>query len=103
MEMMEISDLIQTKTQSEADIKCDVCLWDDDCENDEICICEMCQVAVHQTCYGSEIYENLPKDDWFCHRCTAIMQGELTEPPKCELCPRYEGAMKKTNIGWVHL
>lgn len=31
----------------EENIKCDVCLWDDDCENDEIVICDMCLAATH--------------------------------------------------------
>ena len=44
----------------ENNIKCDVCQWEDDCEGDEIVICEMCIAATHQTCYGSEIYDRLP-------------------------------------------
>ena len=45
----------------------------DDFEGDEIVICELCQVGVHQTCYGSELvsdgFSTLIEEDWYCAGC----------------------------------
>ena len=56
---------------------CDVCLsGDTECydEDDQfvsemIVLCELCNVAVHQTCYGRELNDGVPKDEWYCNRC----------------------------------
>ena len=57
------------KNEFNENILCDVCLDDEDDENDEIVICDLCLCAVHQTCYGSELLKSVPKGDWFCARC----------------------------------
>ena len=41
-------------------VKCDVCMDDDDNEGDEIVICDGCNMAVHQSCYGRDILHQLP-------------------------------------------
>ena len=47
---------IRIEENSDEDkIACDVCQYLDDYEEDEIVICGLCNVAVHQTCYGSEL------------------------------------------------
>ena len=50
-------------------VVCDVCLEDDDDDGNEILICELCLVGVHQKCYGSELLEAIPQGDWYCARC----------------------------------
>lgn len=48
---------------NDEDIECDICL-DDFCDeenHDDLVICDFCNVAVHQSCYGHEILRNFPK------------------------------------------
>lgn len=52
---------------------CDVCLDDDDDDNNDIVICDLCQVAVHQTCYGGELLEGVPEGNWYCARCKDLI------------------------------
>lgn len=42
---------------------CDICLGNDDNEGDEIVMCDGCNVAVHQSCYGREINKILPDEN----------------------------------------
>ena len=48
--------------------RCDICLGNDDNEGDEIVMCDGCNVAVHQSCYGRDINIDLPMEgkDWLC-------------------------------------
>ena len=57
---------------------CDVCLGEDDAENDEIVICDICFVGVHQTCYGGKIKDSLPKEDepFYCERCEYLLKNK---------------------------
>ena len=73
-------------------------------------ICEKCNVAVHQSCYGHNLLAECPEGDWYCERCTALMEQEkiqngLCDPKMfaCVLCSDLKGIIVKTNIGWVHL
>ena len=64
---------IKDNDQDEA-IVCDICLDGDEQEADDvtfdkIVICENCNVAVHQSCYGREIQIEVPVDEWYCCRC----------------------------------
>ena len=43
--------------------KCDVCLGEDDDEGDEIVMCDQCNVAVHQKCYGRDIKDGVPDEN----------------------------------------
>ena len=63
--------LWMTENDDDKEGKCDICQDDDDNEGDEIVICDGCNVAVHQTCYGRDIFNKLPDsdDEWFCQRC----------------------------------
>ena len=47
--------IVVAENADEEKIACDVCRYLDDYEDDEIVICGLCQVAVHQTCYGGEL------------------------------------------------
>ena len=58
-------------------------------------------------CYG--IIE-VPEGEWYCAKCTEViarsakMNGadsvmDITDPPRCELCPFGHGALKRTENG----
>lgn len=95
------------ENQNNDAIVCDVCLEDDDYENDEIVICELCNAATHQTCYGGEIFDRLPLPDqpWFCARCQVLLGNKLKcNEIKCVMCPDLKGIMKPIgNNQWAHV
>jgi len=59
-----------------------------------IVFCGLCNVPVHQSCYG---IEQLPDEDWICYNCLifGLKRGLMIS---CVLCPKKGGAMKPTNI-----
>eukprot|EP00820_Chromera_velia_P009881 Cvel_21481.t1-p1 / transcript=Cvel_21481.t1 / gene=Cvel_21481 / organism=Chromera_velia_CCMP2878 / gene_product=Protein Jade-3, putative / transcript_product=Protein Jade-3, putative / location=Cvel_scaffold2017:33276-34631(+) / protein_length=205 / sequence_SO=supercontig / SO=protein_coding / is_pseudo=false len=72
-------------------IRCDVCYTYDQPEDDAVVICEGCDVAVHQTCYG---VKEVPEGDWFCRYCEAQRKNaETAGERKCVFCPRKSGAL----------
>jgi hypothetical protein len=100
----------EAKNEVDEDIMCDVCMDDyaDEDENgDIIVICDFCNSAVHQSCYGKEIKNCFPKDkDWFCQRCVFLMQTPASIVPdtKCYFCNDLKGIMVKTNqCGFAHI
>ena len=89
------------KNKTEENIVCDVCLDGDDDEGDEILICDLCQTAVHQTCYGGELLDSIPQGNWYCARCQELInnpQKKCTEI-QCMFCPKIDGIMKSVTIG----
>ena len=93
-------------------IVCDVCLDDEDDDNNEIVLCDLCLVAVHQVCYGSELLGCVPEGNWYCARCRDL----LAEPKKkcteikCVFCPKIDGVIKPISLGkdgkqkmWAHV
>ncbi|KAK2973586.1 hypothetical protein RJ640_023236 [Escallonia rubra] len=82
--------------------RCAVCRWVEDWDYNKIIICNRCQIAVHQECYGARHVQDFTS--WVCRSC---------ETPKierdCCLCPvaifLLGGAMKPTDIEplWVHV
>ena len=84
------------QNNNEDDIICDVCLDDDDDENNEIVICDLCLVATHQSCYGSELLQSVPQGSWYCARCRDLLanRSKPCTEIQCILCPKIDGVMK---------
>ena len=45
----------EEKNDDEDKVICDVCLWEFDEKDDLLVICEGCNSAVHQSCYGGNL------------------------------------------------
>ncbi|XP_019851070.1 PREDICTED: protein AF-10-like [Amphimedon queenslandica] len=57
-----------------------------------------CGIIVHQACYG---IVSVPSGVWFCRKCES---QERAARVKCELCPKKDGALKRTDTGsWAHV
>ncbi|XAR53960.1 Histone-lysine N-methyltransferase [Bertholletia excelsa] len=78
--------------------RCAICRWVEDWDYNKIIICNRCQIAVHQECYGAN--NVLDFTSWVCRACeTPDVERE------CCLCPVKGGALKPTNVEnlWVHV
>ncbi|XWS46228.1 hypothetical protein CRYUN_Cryun14cG0046500 [Craigia yunnanensis] len=78
--------------------RCAVCRWVEDWDYNKIIICNRCQIAVHQECYGASDVQDLTS--WVCRACeTPDIERE------CCLCPVKGGALKPTDVEslWIHV
>ncbi|XP_042485997.1 histone-lysine N-methyltransferase ATX4-like [Macadamia integrifolia] len=78
--------------------RCAVCRWVEDWDYNKIIICNRCQIAVHQECYGARNVRDFTS--WVCRACeTPDIKRE------CCLCPVKGGALKPSDVDelWVHV
>lgn len=62
-------------------------------------MCDGCDIAVHQDCYG---IVHIPEGPWLCRKCYLGSEPSA----RCSLCPWPEGALKQTTDAkrpWAHL
>lgn len=97
------------QNDNDEDIQCDVCLESYAEEGNEIVLCDLCNVATHQSCYGSELLKGVPVGQWFCQRCS-VLKADVSlkyDEIKCFLCPDVDGLIKRVSCGnftniWAH-
>jgi len=70
-------------TVDDDDNVCDICLNDMEYADekghryDKLVYCSLCEHVMHQRCYGSQLYKEIPKEDFFCQRCEHLMSHGL--------------------------
>ncbi|XP_073022237.1 histone-lysine N-methyltransferase ATX3-like isoform X1 [Primulina eburnea] len=93
--LKEIYNPVHAKWTTE---RCAICRWVEDWDYNKMIICNRCQIAVHQECYGARNTQDFAS--WVCRACETAEIGR-----ECCLCPVKGGALKPTDIDplWVHV
>ncbi|MCO5561749.1 hypothetical protein L7F22_015372 [Adiantum nelumboides] len=78
--------------------RCAVCRWVEDYDYNQMLVCNRCQIAVHEECYGVRAAEI--GGSFVCRRCE-----DPEKSRECCLCPVQGGALKPSVIPdlWVHV
>ena len=85
----------QDEEDENDDIVCYVC-GDGEYEDDNMILyCSLCNMTVHQKCYGIPA---VPDGDWICHLCKVFNDENVTKNMECILCSKLGGAMKPCTL-----
>jgi len=102
MDSFEQESYFQSQTNgghvlADEDAICCICL-DGECHsNNVILFCDLCNLAIHQECYG---VPHIPDGPWVCRRCLYSPSRAVS----CCLCPSRHGAFKQTDdADWAHV
>ena len=83
------------KANEQDDWVCFICNNGDLCVDDVIIQCQMCNISVHQSCYG---INNEDTKMWVCDLCKHYKNKEDVIKTECLLCPIKGGAMKESEL-----
>jgi len=99
-----VTDVSAVAGEDEGEL-CAVCFIGESSEENQIVFCDICNVGVHQMCYG---VPEIPSGPWNCAAC--LHKKETGREPACAICPVRGGALKpcapengRVEPEWVHL